>query len=68
MIRVVAGTTIFSDVVGLRVSIIYSEVDEVTGKVLADNKRIDRVIVDPVMKENATNLIANAQAMIESLE
>ena len=48
-INVVTSTTVWNDAVGMRASITYSEVDTETGKIIADNKRIDRVITDRVL-------------------
>ena len=65
MIKTVTSATIFQDAVGLRMSITYSEVDETTGQVIADNKRIDRVVTDKTVKSNANKVIAAAQEFVD---
>lgn len=42
--RIVTSIGLFDDAVGKRMSITYSEVDDTTGQVVSDNKRIDRVV------------------------
>lgn len=61
--KVVTSATVFQDAVGMRLSITYSEIDE-TGRIIADNKRVDRVVVDTealahmnAVKEYAATLI-----------
>ena len=66
--KTVTSTTVFNDAVGLRMSITYSEIDETTGKVIADNKRIDRVVTDKTAKSTATKLIGYAQEFIDAEE
>lgn len=68
MIKIVTSTTVFGDAVGMRMSVTYSEVDETTGKVIADNKRIDRVITDKSAKETASALIEYAQEFVDAGE
>ena len=43
--KIVTSITTWNDAIGKRMSITYSEVDE-NGAVIADNKRIDRVVTD----------------------
>lgn len=64
----VSGTTIFMDTIGPRMAIIYSIVDDTTGKIISDNKRLDRVIVDNEIKERALAVLADAQRIIENNE
>lgn len=66
--RTVTSATVFQDAVGLRMSITYSEIDEVTGQVVADNKRIDRVITDKTIKSNSTKVLTIAQDFVDALE
>ena len=66
MIKTVTSATVFQDAVGLRLSMTYSEVDEATGKVNADNKRVDRVVTDPSAKAAARALLDAAQAFIDA--
>ena len=64
--KVVTSVTVFNDAVGTRMSVTYSEVDETTGKVISDNKRIDRVITDKAAKDEAAALTEYAQAFIDA--
>lgn len=66
--KTVTSATIFQDSVGLRISMTYSEVDEETGKIISDNKRVDRVITDKTAKSHATSLLNYAQEFIDGLE
>lgn len=66
-IKKVSSATVFHDAVGLRMSITYSEIDE-TGKIISDNNRLDRLIVDSKASQNAENLITFAQEQINKGE
>ena len=66
--KTVTSTTVFNDAVGMRMSITYSEIDETTGQVTSDNKRIDRVVTDKTVKSTAGDLIDYAQDFVDSLE
>ena len=68
MIKTVTSTTLFQDAVGLRMSITYSEIDENTGQVISDNKRIDRVITNTTVKTKANAIIEHAQEFFDALE
>lgn len=65
--KIVTSVTVWNDAVGKRISITYSEIDE-TGKIIADNKRIDRIITDTSAKKIADDLQAYAQTFIDSIE
>ena len=65
--NVITSTTVFNDAVGKRMSITYSVVDEVTGKITADNKRIDRVVTDPDTIALIDSLTAHGQAFVSQL-
>lgn len=65
--RVVTSVTVWNDAVGKRISITYSEIDE-TGKIIADNKRIDRIITDASARKLAEDLQAYAQTFVDSIE
>ena len=65
--KIVTSVTVWNDAVGKRISITYSEIDE-TGKIVADNKRIDRIITDTSAKQIADDLQAYAQTFIDSIE
>ena len=64
--KIVTSVTVFNDAVGKRMSATYSEVDDETGKVISDNKRIDRVITDATARQTADALTAYAQAFIDA--
>lgn len=66
-IKRVSSVTVFHDAVGLRMSITYSEIDE-SGKIISDNNRLDRLIVDQKATQNAENLITFAQEQINKGE
>jgi hypothetical protein len=65
--KLVAGVTVFQDLVGTRMSINYSEVDD-QGTVIADNKRIDRIITDADLKASAAALMQGAQNILNTME
>ena len=67
MIRIVTSITIWNDAVGKRMSITYSEVNEQTGQIITDNKRIDRVVTDADAKSHANALSDYAQQIIDSI-
>lgn len=64
MLRV-TSITLFNDAIGLRMSATYSEVDETTGQITADNKRVDRVVTDADSVQSAGELFALAQSLVE---
>lgn len=64
MLRV-TSITLFNDAIGLRMSATYSEIDDATGQILADNKRVDRVVTDADSVQSAGELFALAQALVE---
>lgn len=64
MLRV-TSITLFNDAIGLRMSATYSEVDETKGQILADNKRVDRVVTDADSVHSAGELFALAQSLVE---
>ncbi len=66
--KVVTSVTLFNDAVGLRMSVTYSEVDESTGKIISDNKRIDRVVTDKTIKTSASTVTDYAQEFVDALE
>ena len=66
MMKLVAGVTVFQDLVGTRMSINYSEVDD-QGTVVADNKRIDRIITDQTTKDDAAALMQSAQSILDNM-
>lgn len=64
--NVVTSVTTFQDAVGMRMSVTYSEVDEATGKIVSDNKRVDRVVTDTTAKSHANALVEFAQTFIDN--
>ena len=66
--KIVTSFTIFNDAVGTRMSVSYSEIDDTTGQVIADNKRADRVITDRSAKQTADTLKEYAQDFIDAIE
>ena len=64
--NVVTSVTVFDDSVGKRMSLTYSVINE-AGQIIADNKRMDKVITDSAeiavvnsMKQIAQNAVDNA--------
>jgi len=55
--KIITSVTVFNDAVGMRLSATYSEVDEATGRVVADNQRFDRVVTDEEAKAAAQALM-----------
>lgn len=66
--KTVTSMTVFNDAVGMRMSITYSEIDENSGKVTSDNKRIDRVITASEVKNFANELMDYAQEFVDAVE
>lgn len=66
--KTVTSATVWNDAVGMRMSITYSEIDENTGKVTADNKRVDRVITDKSQKATLNSVLDIAQTFVDKLE
>ena len=64
----VTSATAFQDSVGMRMSMTYSEIDDQTGQIIEDNKRVTRVMTDQSDIAHATALIAAAQEYIEALD
>ena len=68
MIKQVSSVTFFRDAVGMRMSATYSEIDEETGKIIGDNKRIDRVVVKTEDVKCANDALDLAQEFVDSIE
>ena len=66
--KVVTSITMFNDAVGKRMSITYSEIDDQTGQVISDNKRIDRVVTDQTAIAHANALAEYAQQFVDNAE
>ena len=65
--KTVTSVTLWNDAVGKRMSITYSEIDENTGKIIADNNRTDRVITNNDTKGLINDIMDVAQQFIDSL-
>lgn len=65
--NIVTSVTVWNDAVGMRASITYSEVDPETGKIVADNKRIDRVITDRETKALMQDVLDKAQDYVDGI-
>ena len=63
--KIITAVTVFQDAVGMRLSAVYSEVDEATGRIVSDNNRFDRVIADKAVKGKAQALIDFAAGLME---
>jgi len=61
----VTSLTVFNDAIGMRMSASFSEIDE-SGKVIADNKRFDRVITDQTALKNVQKMMEFAQELLDS--
>lgn len=66
--KTVTSVTVFNDAVGVRMSITFSEIDETTGRVTSDNKRIDRVITSIDTKNVISGLMNVAQDFVDVVE
>lgn len=63
--NIITSATVFNDAVGLRLSATYSEVDKDTGRIISDNRRFDRVIIDGETVGHAAALLNYAQDSLE---
>lgn len=66
--KIVTSIGLFNDAVGKRISITYSEVDDQTGQIISDNKRIDRVVTDQTALGHANALAEYAQEFVDAGE
>lgn len=64
--KIVTSIGLFNDAVGKRISMTYSEVDDQTGQVISDNKRIDRVVTDQTAIGHANALAEYAQQFVDN--
>ena len=62
--NIVTSIGLFDDAIGKRISLTYSQIDD-TGKIISDNKRIDRVVTDTTVIENINTVKAYAASLIE---
>ena len=65
--KTVTSITNWNDAVGKRMSITYSEINE-KGEIIADNKRIDRVVTDNSVVQLINNLMDYAQEFVDAEE
>ena len=65
--KIVTSIGLFNDAVGKRISITYSEVNNETGEVVSDNKRIDRVVTDQTAIAHANAIAEYAQSFIDNI-
>lgn len=63
--KVVTSVTVWNDAVGKRMSVTYSEVDDETGRIISDNKRVDRVVTDQSAISEINDVMEYAQTFIE---
>lgn len=68
MIKIVTSIGLFNDAVGKRMTITYSEVDDETGQIISDNKRLDRVVTDSAAVKHANAIAEYAQQFVDSVE
>ena len=66
--KIVTSVGLFNDAVGKRISITYSEIDDQTGQVISDNKRIDRVVTDQTAIGHANAIAEYAQQFVDGLD
>lgn len=64
----VTSIGLFNDAVGKRISITFSEINDQTGQVISDNKRIDRVVTDQEAISHADALAEYAQIFVDAAE
>lgn len=64
----VTSATVFQDAVGMRMSITYSVIDDETGRIIEDNKRVTRVLTDSTQIAQAQAVVATAQAYVDTLD
>lgn len=62
--KIVTSTTAWNDAIGKRISITYSEVND-EGQIIADNKRLDRVVVDKDIVNHINAIVEYAQIFID---
>ena len=62
------SATVFQDAVGMRMSITYSVIDDDTGRIIEDNKRVTKVLTDATQIAESQAVIATAQAYIDTLD
>ena len=66
--KIVTSIGLFNDAVGKRMSVTYSEVDDQTGQIISDNKRIDRVVTDQTAIGHANAIAEYAQTFVDNAD
>lgn len=61
----VTSCTVFNDIVGMRMCIVYSEIDIETGTIISDNKRKDIIVTDPSAEKEISDLMEYANGFLE---
>lgn len=62
--KIVTSATVFRDSLGMRLSYTYSEVDDETGRIISDNNRANRLVIDQNVIADANAVIAYAQESV----
>lgn len=66
--KIVTSIGLFNDAVGKRMSVTYSEIDDKTGQIVSDNKRIDRVVTDTAILKEIADVTEYAQQFVDAEE
>lgn len=66
--KIVTSIGLFNDAIGKRMSVTYSEIDDQTGQIVSDNKRIDRVVVDKTILADIADVTEYAQQFVDAEE
>lgn len=62
--KIITAVSVFEAAMGLRMSAVYSEVDDETGRILSDNNRFDRVVLDTDIQAKARELLSYAGTLL----
>lgn len=63
--KIITAVSVFEAAMGLRMSAVYSEVDDETGRILSDNNRFDRVVMDKDIQAKARELLSYAGTLLD---
>lgn len=63
--KIITAVSVFEAAMGLRMSAVYSEVDDKTGRILSDNNRFDRVVMDKDIQAKARELLSYAGTLLD---
>lgn len=66
--KIVTSIGLFNDAVGKRMSVTYSEIDDKTGQIVSDNKRLDRVVTDTAILKEIADVTEYAQQFVDAEE